>query len=352
MTSLVNYTMTYGFVCIFMGPGSMLLHISMTASGGLGDGMSMYMFMGFWISYNVVRLLDKCRLFFYSLFFGIVIVATGLNLFMLTSATLAPMTRKIMLGLGVAAAVSQICVWASSKIKTEDFFHGWGYFLLSAGFFVAAFIIWGLTFTGSPLCLAGGAAGTPFTPSSPIQGHAFWHILAAAGVFTMYFYFQHQKEPELNPCPPGFPRLHFTVSEAPPAGPGVDADPPEMHPGDRLPEIKFKPVKFTDGSLGSDEARPWSFRKYASDNQSLGLPALPDDEALLYPKGGEHTPPEAIEGPEPPGAPQQAPSAQPATAAAAAAPSSPSPSMPSGMPPSGGTPSIPSDGGTPPDIPQ
>src|SRR6185436_3253901 len=151
MTASLGYTLTYGLVVIFMGPGSMLLHISMTASGGLGDGMSMYMFMGFWIAYNVVRLFDKCRLFFYCLFFGIVILATGLNMFMLTSATLAPMTRKIMLGLGAAAALSQICVWASSKIKTEDFFHGWGYFLLSAGFFAAAFVIWGLTFTGSPL---------------------------------------------------------------------------------------------------------------------------------------------------------------------------------------------------------
>jgi hypothetical protein len=310
-----------------MGPGSMLLHISMTASGGLGDGLSMYMFGGFLLAYNWVRLADLCDVWFYVIFLGVVILFTVVNVAMLYSEALAPMTTLLMVVLILPAAILLIIIVTGSKIKTHEIYYLWW----SLAFFVAAFGIWFPSYTDKPLC---NPDWPIFSPQSPIQGHALWHMLAATAVFFMYWHFKHQEE-KLPVCP-GFPRLHFTVSEAPPPGPGLEYDAPVVHPGDRLPEIKFKPVKFTDGSLAADEARPWSMRKYASGNQYLGPPPYSEGEAYFYPKGGEHTPPEPIDGPAPPSGSGGVPGGSSPSGAPGTPPSAPS--MPGGGMPGGGMP--------------
>lgn len=338
MTASLGYTLTYGMVVIFMGPGSMLLHISMTASGGLGDGISMYLFGGFLLAYNWVRLQDLCPVWFYLIFFTAVIVATVVNVLMLYSDTLAPLTTLLMVVLIGPALVLQGLVFARSSIKH----HGMDHFAVAVGFFVAAFGIWFFSYTDKPLC---NPDWPIFSPPSPIQGHAFWHLFAATAIFFMYLHFKNEQE-EIPDCP-GFPRLHFTVSEAPVPGPSVDEPEPQLRPGQPLPEIRYKPVKFTDGSVASHEARPWSMRKYLSANQNLGVAPLPPDESLFKPKGtGEHEP--AVEGFEEeataPAAPRSAVPPEPPSAPPA------QPSIPGGLPPSGPPASLPLPSGPPPSI--
>jgi hypothetical protein len=332
MTAYVGYTVTYGLVAIFMGPGSMLLHVSMTASGGLGDGMSMYCFGSFLLAYNWVRLQDLEHVWFYILFLGGVILFTILNVLMLYSDTLAPLTTLLMVVLILPAGILQILVLRSQKIITHP--ESWTYFWWAIGFFVAAFGIWYPSWTPNFLCQPDWPI---FSPDSPIQGHAFWHLFAATAVFFMYFHFKHQEE--ILPVCPSFARIHFTVSEAPPKGPSADEPEAYLTPGSRLPEVLFKPIKFVDGSTAAHEQRPWSMRKYRSSNRYLGLPPDPHREAALFrPEGaGEHTPPEPIVGAE-------ESSSSPGLPAGAAMPESPRtpgvPSFPSGFPPAGLPPRI------------
>jgi hypothetical protein len=228
-------------------------------------------------------------------------------------------------------------VFARSSIKH----HGMDHFGVAVGFFVAAFGIWFFSYTDKPLCNPGWPI---FSPPSPIQGHAFWHLFAATAIFVMYLHFKTEQE-EIPDCP-GVARLHFTVSEAPVPGPSVDEPEPQLRPGQRLPEIRYKPVKFTDGSVAAHEARPWSMRKYLSANQRLGVAPLPPDESLFRPEGtGEHAP--AVEGFE-----------EEAVAAAASRratppepPSEPAqPGLPGGFPLAGPPAGVPVPSGPPPSV--
>lgn len=288
MTTETGYTLMYGIVCIFMGPGSMLLHISMTASGGLGDGMSMYMFGGYLLAYNIVRLANiKSIGWFYLMFFAAVFLSLAANIWLMQDIATADKTTLIMLFL-VGPAVVLLLI--ASFVYEHDG-KGWWWFGGSMLSFILAFTVWGLSYTGRPLCHEGWPV---FSPTSHwLQGHALWHMLSAMGVFCLYKFMQRE---EGNASCLAMPRLHFTVSEAPPPGPTVDQPEPRLKPGERPAELRFKPVKFVDSSTARHESRPWSMRKYKSDNQSLGLPPLPRDIARFNPVGGQHAPPSPYEG--------------------------------------------------------
>jgi hypothetical protein len=281
---------------------------------------------------------DLCPIWFYVIFFTAVIGATVINVLMLYSDALAPLTTLLMIVLVVPAVVLLFLVSRRSSITH----HGNSYLGVALGFFVAAFAIWIPSYTDMPLCNPNWPI---FSPPSPIQGHAFWHLFAATAIFFMYLYFRNEEE-EIPDCP-GFPRLHFTVSEAPARGPSVDEPEPQLRPGQRLPEIQFKPVKFTDGSVAAHDGRPWSFRKYRSVNERLGVAPLPPDESLFKPAAtGEHAP--AVEGFEE----EAAARAAPRSAVPPEPPSAPpaQPGIPGGLPPSGPPASIPLPSGPPPAI--
>jgi hypothetical protein len=316
MTKQVGYTLTFGLMLMFMGPGSMLFHISMNALAGLGDGVSMYLFMSYLLTYNIVRLADLGFGWFLVLWIGLFTVATVVNIGMMFDDGLADQTLLIMVVLGVVAIplLLYIAIWRSDI--QSDAFGNWS-LVTSILFFIAAFSVWmpsqtladpgppGTPYMTNGLCHPGWAIFSP--PSPVIQGHAIWHILSAFGVFLLYYYFKR----EGHPVDPEFPRLHFTVSEVPNRGPGIDQPAPVLQPGEHPHEIQFKPVKFTDGSVATDEARPWSMRKYMSGNQNLGPPERLIDEALFKPVGGEHNLASPTIGPGDFAAPGEAPGGVP-----------------------------------------
>lgn len=61
MTSTRFYPGLYALVVAFLAPGAMFYHASLTEWGGKLDILSMYLFIDFWILYNVTRLYDLSR---------------------------------------------------------------------------------------------------------------------------------------------------------------------------------------------------------------------------------------------------------------------------------------------------
>jgi len=290
MTYNGRYTFMYGFVIISMGPGSMLFHISFNAFGGLGDGLSMYLFGGFLFAYAVIRLFggllhvsrDGEFWVFLSIFVIVVIVALAANIYLMQTLETANKTLYVMLCLVPPGVILTLI----SAIAYEHSGTGWGWFVASVVFFGLAFLVWGLGHDGKALCNLSGSA-----PNSWLQAHAVWHVLSAGGVYCLYWFLYFEKTS--TTCP-GIPHLHFAVSDAPPSGLPLDVE-VASETGEPA-RIEYKPVKFQETDLAPMESRPWSLRKAASDNVNLGTPPLPPDLALFRPERGEHAPPEPFTG--------------------------------------------------------
>ena len=137
----------------------------------------MYLFINYWVLFNVVRIYGISRSTFLWLYCSI----TGL--------LLIPRVFFDALGLPIfallmgAAALSEIVVsipasvgWLGrrSRLRVR---RGWLWFAL--GVYTPAFIVWRLSGVGEPLC----------DPPSLIQGHALWHVLTALSPGALYLYF-------------------------------------------------------------------------------------------------------------------------------------------------------------------
>ena len=340
LTYSVKYTFVYGLVIIFMGPGSMLFHIGFAASGGLGDGISMYLFGGFMFAYGLTRLLgyffpaipQHDQIEYWALFLPAFVIAffvpLCVNVYLMQKLETADKTTMIMLFL-VPPGVILLLVTA---LMSPHDGRGWVRFLLALGCFGIAFLVWGLSHTGRALCHPGWPI---FSPESWFQGHALWHIFSAGGVLFVYWFLYYEKDTRI--CT-GVAHLHMTVSEAPPAGPSLDIE--IAFERDTPAQILFKPVKFVEMALAVlYESRPWSLRKAMSQNIGIGMPKMPPDLALFKPMGGEHAPDTPFEGVDQPALSGATP--QSASSDAMPGPSAPSipsiPGAPGGVP--GGVPS-------------
>lgn len=290
MTYSGKYTFMYGFVIITMGPGSMLFHISFNAFGGLGDGLSMYLFGGFLFSYAVIRLfgvmfhVSRGGEFwvFLSIFVVVVIVALAANIYLMQTLETATKTLIVMLCLVPPGVILTLI----SAIAYEHDWTGWKWFIASVTFFGLAFLVWGLGHDGKSLCNLSGSA-----PNSWLQAHAVWHVLSAAGVYCLYWFLYFEKTS--TTCP-DTPHLHFGVSDAPQSGLPLDVE--IASESGEPAQTPYKPVKFQEPDLALLESRPWSLRKAGSKNVNLGTPPLPPDLALFRPERGEHAPSVPFEG--------------------------------------------------------
>jgi hypothetical protein len=161
----------YGYMTVFLGPGSMMFHASMREWAGWFDPLSMNLFLGFVPAYNLVRR------FQWPLWAG-AIIYLGLNVVegILNAAFPGP-SLVWFIGMGVIAIVSQIIV-AASSIRTAT--SGVVWFFVGCGVFAAAMLVWWLSWTGGPLC----------DPKTFFQGHGLWHILSAGAVGCLYMYFR------------------------------------------------------------------------------------------------------------------------------------------------------------------
>ncbi len=172
----------YSAVILYMGPGSMFFHGSMTQWGGYMDVISMYLFVFFIICYLIYRNWDLSSRFFYlsylllnSAFIVLVVFWHDLSsqVFVFVAATL------------ISLALLQVVPRDKLALgRKKDLSFGNRWLAGAFGFFLVAVTIWALSDTGRPLC----------NPNSLWQGHAAWHLLSACMALCIHFYFLSEKE--------------------------------------------------------------------------------------------------------------------------------------------------------------
>ena len=188
MTHHNLYSIMYGFMAIYLGPGSMFFHASFTVFGGFLDSLSMYLFVGFIIIYNFVRLTNRkpwINLIIYIILQIICCILWWIfnpintNQSSDEDKSNFPVSLIVFTILVVTAILSELVIGIVNKLLPS-----WKLWV-SLGCFICGFIIWNLSKTGNVLCFSGLI----------FQGHALWHILSAMSVLFYYWY--------LYTCPPG-----------------------------------------------------------------------------------------------------------------------------------------------------
>jgi hypothetical protein len=172
MTTVNHYSVGYGALVVFLGPGSMFFHASMTEWGGFLDQFSMVLLMTFVFMYSFYQVMGVYRWGFVRSMFG-----NSLWAFWLPYALLNTILGLVVILSGAGTAifalwVGIVIVWELAVLLFEinGFSRDWKYLVWTLLAFVTAIFVWGWSQTGGPLCV----------PDSVYQGHAFWHILAMA----------------------------------------------------------------------------------------------------------------------------------------------------------------------------
>ena len=270
ITTTSFYPIVLSAILLWNGPGSMFFHGTMRSEASWLDSWGMDLFGSFIIAYNFTRIFNWAKGWFILL--GCILLVFSVPGAMGLFDPIGP--DKFFAAYVGAAFLTEIFTLYSCHISTDT--AGITWFWTGMVVFLVAMMIWYLGHTGGLFCQPGGW-GSP----TASWGHPTWHIMGAFAMFSFSMYFRYQKSPE--PC---YPRLHFAVLEAPPAGPPVSEPEPQLAPGaTRPPNDRVLTVKFSDSDTGRDSNQPRSFRKYRSDSTSLGLPPLPAN-ALFRPQGG------------------------------------------------------------------
>jgi predicted membrane channel-forming protein YqfA (hemolysin III family) len=158
----------YGAIAVFLGIGSFLFHGTMRAWGGYLDLLSMHVFIGFLLAYDLARIRGWGRAAFSAALWPLVAVFAGLLLVIPPEhgKTLFAVLVVVTLGLEAVAGRGRTVV------------HRIPWFWAGIVTFLAANVVWNLSRTGRPWC----------DPESLLQGHALWHLLTAATVWCLYRY--------------------------------------------------------------------------------------------------------------------------------------------------------------------
>jgi hypothetical protein len=158
------YALIYGGLVVFLGPGSMFFHGSLTHYGGWLDNFSMIMYVTFILAYDAFRIWgwDDRHEAFAATFIGVNILLGLLTWFAEGSGTIL---FAILAGVAV---ITEGVILVTRPAGIARRFSPWMLSALIA--FGIAIVIWALSATGRPLC----------DPGSPFQGHALWHLLAMA----------------------------------------------------------------------------------------------------------------------------------------------------------------------------
>ncbi len=160
----------FGLVVIFLGPGSMMFHASMTAWGGFFDSTSMYLLLAFLIGYDLLQAMQRMAPWLCWLG-GIVALAVFMGL-----AAVWPEQATLLFGFMVILTLSiEVPIWCGAwGVKRS-----WLPLGLFIGTFLTSLLIWVLSKTGGPLC----------NPESILlQGHAWWHLGSAAAMVFLFWY--------------------------------------------------------------------------------------------------------------------------------------------------------------------
>ncbi len=178
LIGVTPYTLLYGFICISIGIGSMMLHGSNRTWGGSVDTITMAWFITFVFVFSLSRVLHLPRHGFFWIFGvwnGAIIVLEVTNVFWAYD--------WFVLFLPVTLGLEFLCILLhhiqTTRSKPWHFpSRDWRWLLASIGCFAIAFVFWNLWQDANPAC----------NPSSWFQGHGVWHILTALAIWCALQY--------------------------------------------------------------------------------------------------------------------------------------------------------------------
>ncbi len=162
------FSIFYGALVIFLGPGSMCFHATMTKWGGWVDNLSMNLYVSFLAAYDVARLTNG-GLAVFLILYGLINVTAGVLTWRIEG-----IGKWVFAGIIVIFVLSELAIGFLPGAPQRH------YPGLAAGaaFFLVGFVIWKFSSTGKPLC----------HPDSLWQGHALWHVLTATTTLFLFLY--------------------------------------------------------------------------------------------------------------------------------------------------------------------
>jgi len=185
----------YGILMIFVGTGAMFFHASGTEYGGLLDNVSMQTFVSFVIIYNFQRIFKFSEKTLFTIW-------GGLNIFMAVTVKIPGLSvggmylghfyfgvmiflviflEPIYFGLSHLSSTYKLRI----KFRRNMLLYLYGFLSI-----LFAYIFWIYsTSVGDPLCF-------PNWPRSLLQGHAFWHYLAAIATLFIFYFLRSEKSLE------------------------------------------------------------------------------------------------------------------------------------------------------------
>ena len=167
------YSISYGYIVIFIGIGSMLFHASMKQPGGLIDNISMNMYITFLILYSLSRILKfQIKSF--------VILYLIINIFLGWLAIYPDLGRNSFSVLVILVVLMELIFLSLSKKHKIELKRDWRWYLLSILTFGTGALIWNLSKTGGIWCY----------PESIWQGHALWHFFDGLSTLVIFRYLQ------------------------------------------------------------------------------------------------------------------------------------------------------------------
>lgn len=190
--------LVYGLVVIFLGPGSMFFHGSGKKWGGWFDVMSMVAWVAYSFSFTVTRLLNwpMSNLWIMTAIIiggiGVVSAVRGLRAVQVGVDRKEDWFDKIFIVLAgvwiLAEFVTMFLIWSG---HAPGFKRSTSWFIAALTAYAAAFVVW-IPSSGQRDLLKKFIPGIESlwcNPTSPYQGHGFWHLFSAAGSLFIYLYF-------------------------------------------------------------------------------------------------------------------------------------------------------------------
>ena len=169
------YSVVYGLLVVYLGPGSMFYHASIKKWGGWLDNMSMVLWTAFLIVYVFARGIPMPESLA-AIVFLVIVISSGVIIWFVEGS------GKFIFG-------GMVAIWGVLEIiilivqatgndlmglhRTEPV-----WLLVAALSFGLAIFIWLRSNDGQPWCF----------PNSWAQGHAAWHLLSAVSAFSIFLY--------------------------------------------------------------------------------------------------------------------------------------------------------------------
>ncbi|MEJ7733794.1 MAG: ceramidase domain-containing protein [Polyangiaceae bacterium] len=183
------WSVWYGMLALYLGPGSMVFHASYTWWAGILDGVSMYAWLSFVVVYDLERLLRIGRRVAFALWLAINAAWVAMRVLIPNQGSAVSSSTLIFVALLCLMLISIAAVVVLRREHVRFTAHGW--LLASFGFFGVGLAVWLHSGTGQALCVA----------DSVWQGHAAWHLSAAVAVGFLYLYLRQSEDAPSRAAP-------------------------------------------------------------------------------------------------------------------------------------------------------